>query len=60
MKTKITIYPSGASAMLEKAGGWYHAIARSATGAVLDRIRLEDYRMAMDYYRAFKALARRS
>jgi hypothetical protein len=58
MKTKVKIYPNGWEAMLEKAGPWYCANVRNAAGGIHDKVRCDDYRAALDYYRAFSAIAK--
>ena len=60
MKPKLTQYKSGAFAMLERANGWYCVICRNGGGELIDKVRCDDYRMALDYYRAFKLMAKLS
>lgn len=58
MKPKIKLYKSGAYATMDKSGMWYEVLARNPAGEVIDKIRCDDYRDALDYYRAFSALAK--
>ena len=60
MKPKIKLFKSGAYATMEKSGIWYEVLARSPSGQILDKIRCDDYRDALDYYRIFSALAKAS
>jgi hypothetical protein len=52
------MYRNDWSAMLEKAGMWYCVQVRNAAGDIHDKVRCDDYRMALDYWRAFNAIAR--
>ena len=56
MKTKL--YRNGWSTMMEKAGYLYVVIVRNARGDIHDKMRCDDYRSAMDYWRAFNAIAK--
>jgi hypothetical protein len=58
MQTKTKIYRNEWSTMLEKSGIWYCVYVRNSAGDVHDKIRCDDYRMALDYWRAFNAIAR--
>lgn len=58
MQTRMKLYSNGWHAMLEKSGVWYSAIVRNARGDVHDKVRCDDYRMALDYYRAFSRIAK--
>jgi len=60
MKARITEYNNGAFAMLEKVGQWYIALCRDSAGELIDKVRCDDYRMALDYYAAFKRVAKNS
>ena len=63
MKTKLTEYKNGAYALIEKESyprGMYCIICRDAVGNLIDKVRCDDYRMALDYYRAFKLMAKLS
>jgi hypothetical protein len=52
------MYRNDWSTMLEKAGMWYCVQVRNAAGGIHDKVRCDDYRMALDYWRAFNAIAR--
>lgn len=58
MQTKTKTYRNGWIAMLEKSGMWYCAVVRNARGDVHDKVRCDDYRMALDYYRVFSRIAK--
>ena len=58
MQTKSKIYRNGWYVQLEKSGLWYSAIVRTPSGDLHDKMRCDDYRMALEYYRAFKAIAK--
>lgn len=48
---------SGASVSMDKAGYLYTVILRTPGGDVQDKTRCDDYRMAREYYAAFKRIA---
>jgi len=56
--TKITSFKNGSDVITEKNGAWYSVILRNPSGEVHDKIRCDDYRMALEYVRAFKAIAK--
>jgi len=59
MQTKVKTYRNDWSTLLEKqAHGVYLVLVRNSAGDVYDKIRCDDYRMALDYWRAFNAIAR--
>lgn len=58
MKTKCKVYRNGWSTMLEQIGCWYLVNVRDAAGNVYDKTRCDDYRMALDYFRAFNSIAK--
>ena len=64
MKAKYKAFKNGAYAAMDDyvthAGTWYECSARSPSGYLLDRMRCDDYRMALEYYRAFCKLAKAS
>jgi len=43
---------------MDKGNALYSVIVRNAHGDVHDKMRCDDYRDALDYYRSFKAIAR--
>lgn len=43
---------------MDKAGAMYVVIVRNARGDVHDKMRCDDYRGALEYYRAFNAIAK--
>lgn len=55
---KIKTYRNGWTAMMEKAGYLYVVIVRNARGDIHDKIRCDDYRAAMGYWRAFNSIAK--
>jgi len=58
MKDRVTVYRNGCSVYFEKNGAWYRVILRDANGYLQDKVRCDDYRAALDYYRSYKAIAR--
>ena len=58
MQTKCQTYRNGWSVLLDKERIMYCVILRDASGEVHDKMRCDDYRNALDYYRSFKAIAR--
>lgn len=51
-------YRNGWSVIMDKAGAMYVVIVRNARGDVHDKMRCDDYRGALEYYRAFNAIAK--
>lgn len=62
MITRCKVYQNGAAVIMEKlpVSGMYSLSARAPSGAMLDKIRCDDYRMAREYWRAFCQLARKA
>ena len=59
MQTKLKTYNNGWLAMMEKqAHGVYLVLVRNDAGEVYDKMRCDSYRMALDYWRAFNAIAK--
>ena len=58
MRPKYKLYRNGWFTVMEKNGPLYSAIVRNARGDVHDKVRCDDYRMALDYYRAFSRIAK--
>ena len=59
MQTKFKVYKNDWTTLLEKqAHGVYLVLVRNSAGDVYDKIRCDDYRTALDYWRAFNAIAR--
>lgn len=58
MKPRIKLFKNGASAYFGRCSIGYETFARNSRGDVIDKMRCDDYRMALDFYRAFQALAR--
>ena len=56
MKSKE--YKNGWSVVMDKVAALYSVIVRSASVNVHDGIRCDTYRDAMDYWRAFNAIAK--
>ena len=57
---RIHGYKNGACASMEKLfpSGMYLVQVRTPSGELHDKIRLDDYRQAMSYFKAFKAIAK--
>lgn len=58
MKPRVKEYRNGWSVYAEKGGTLYTVIVRNGRGDVHDKMRCDTYRDAMDYWRAFNAIAR--
>ena len=60
MKNKRKDYKSGSSVTMEKLfpSGMYLIELRTPKGELHDKIRVDDYRMALDYWRSFCAIAK--
>jgi hypothetical protein len=57
---KITTYKNGAYTSFEKVApsGMYAVKVYAPSGALLDKVRCDDYREALAYLRCFKGIAR--
>jgi hypothetical protein len=60
MKIRIKLYPNNAYVTFEKTipDGYYDLRVRNPAGYLIDRVRCDDYKSALDYYKSFKAIAR--
>ena len=58
MQAKCQTYRNGWHVIMDKGNALYSVIVRNASGDVHDKTRCDDYRDALVYYRAFKAIAR--
>jgi len=58
MQTKVKTYRNDWLAMLEKSGVWYCVTIRNTNGDIHDKVRCDDYHTALDYWRAFNAVAK--
>jgi hypothetical protein len=60
--SKVKVYKNDWSAHFWRDGNgactWYCASVRNATGELYDKVRCDDYRVALDHWRAFNAIAR--
>ena len=56
MKSKE--YKNGWSVVMDKGAALYSVIVRNSSGNVHDKIRCDDYRNAMDYWKSFNAIAK--
>lgn len=58
-KPRAYVADSGASVSMDKAtvSGMYTLIVRTPSGEVHDKTRCDDYREALDYWKAFKRIA---
>jgi len=54
----MDVYRNGWCVSFERIGNWYHVLVRDARGDVHDKVRCDDYRSAIEYRRAFRAIAR--
>lgn len=58
MKDKIQVFKNEAYATFEKCGMWYVVQWRKPNGEIGDKMRCDTYRSGLEYYRAFKAVAK--
>lgn len=54
----VTSYRNGWSVIMDKGSALYSVILRNASGEIHDKMRCDDYRDALEYRRAFQAIAR--
>mgnify|MGYP003342804731 len=57
-KIKIKVFKNDSSVLMQPCFIGWEVIARNSSGNVIDKIRCDDYRMALEYYRAFYQLAK--
>lgn len=55
---KVYMAKSGAWTVFAKVGGLYEVKVYNPSGNVLNKVRCDDYSMAMEYLRKFKMLAK--
>ena len=60
IRDKFKLYPNDWSVMFEQQfhNGMITVTLRSSSGEIHDKVRCDDYRNAMDYFRAFKSIAK--
>jgi hypothetical protein len=58
MRPKAKEYRNGWSCHMERVGAWYLVNVRDGRGDVHDKVRCDEYRDGLDYWRAFNAIAR--
>lgn len=60
MKPYAKVFKSGAAVLMEKlpVSGMYEVKLRSSGGGLINKVRCDDYRMAVEYRRSFSAIAR--
>jgi hypothetical protein len=58
MKPKITLYKNGCSAHMERLPSGMYEVKILTRTSITDRIRLDCYKSALEYYRACKAIAK--
>lgn len=58
MTPKAKEYRNGWSTYMGQAGWLYEVFVRNARGDIHDKIRCDDYRSAMDYWKVFNAIAK--
>ena len=58
MTPKIKCFRNGWTSSMDKSGSLYVVLVRNASGDVHDKTLCDDYRMAIEYYRAFTAIAK--
>ncbi|QSY98566.1 hypothetical protein J2J97_32190 (plasmid) [Rhizobium bangladeshense] len=57
---KIYLGRNGAYVSFEKVGMWWHVTLRGSSGEVADKVRCDEYRLAVEYRSAFLKIARAS
>ena len=55
---KLKEYKSGALVTFDKSDALYEVRLRAPNGELRDKVRCDDYRMAMDYWKSFNLIAR--
>jgi hypothetical protein len=60
MKPYAKVHKSGASVVMDRTvpAGMYEVKLYSSGGGLIDKVRCDDYRMALDYRKSFNAIAR--
>jgi hypothetical protein len=62
MKPRVKIYKNGWETYFCKTGEvpfpWWYVSVRNAAGEIHDKVRCDDYRAALEYFRAFNAIAK--
>jgi hypothetical protein len=58
MHTKTKTYRTGWSTLFVKESCWYLVTVRAASGALHDKVRCDDYRTALEYWKAFNSIAK--
>ena len=57
--SKLKVYRNDWLVMMEpQNNGMYLVMVRAANGEVYDKVRCDDYRNALDYFRAFNRIAK--
>jgi len=59
-QTRVKLFNNGAFAVLEKTGALWLTYARNPSGQIIDKMRCDTYTMALEYFRAFQAVAKNS
>lgn len=62
MQTYVKTHKSGAWVIMDKIfpSGMYEVKLYSSGGGLMDRVRCDDYRMALDYRKSFNLIAKNS
>ena len=55
---KLQLFKNGALVTMERVGGMYVVLCRDPAGRVHDKVRCDDYRMALEYRRVFCSVAK--
>lgn len=58
MQPKAYVYKSGASVLFERYGPFWKVLLRGPSGELLDKMMIDDYRAALRYVKAFRAVAK--
>ena len=60
MKIRIKLYANNAYVLFERTipNGYYDLRVYDRVGYLIDRVRCDDYKTALDYYKSFQAIAR--
>jgi hypothetical protein len=56
--SKVKIFKNEWSTHFSRSGSWWCVVVRNARGDVHDKVRCDDYRSAVTYWKAFNAIAK--
>lgn len=56
---KYKMHKNDSFVTFEKCNGWYEVRLRSPNGELHNKVRCDDYRDAMEYWKSFNAIAKK-